>query len=176
MIGTKKHVLLAAIALVALGMAGPAAAQGGGKPGGKAGAKAGARAADESASCQILEIRASNEAGGIDKALEPLAKKLKKPPFSAWKTFGLLKKHDRSVAKMKSVDLDLVPGGKLSLLYREKSAGAKPRLRLSFTLDDKSGKRLFNGTVNLDVGDYTLIGGEPLDGDATYILGVACKV
>ena len=76
---------------------------------------------------------------------------------------------------MKAVDLALVPGGKLSLLFREKTAGPRPRLRLSFTLDDKSGKRLFNGTVNLDVGDYSLIGGESLEGDATYIIGVSCK-
>lgn len=166
MIGTKKHSWIAAVALAVIGASSPALAQG----------KGGAKPAEEKAACQILEIRASNEDGGIDKALEPLARKLKKPPFSAWKRFALLKKHDRAAVKMKAVDLDLVPGGKLSLLYREKSAGAKPRLRLSFTLDDKSGKRLFNGTVNLDVGDYTLIGGEPLDEGATYILGVACKV
>jgi hypothetical protein len=135
-----------------------------------------AAGADETARCEVLEIRASNEDGDVDPALRPLAKKLKKPPFSAWKRFALLKAHTQQVARMKSVDVALVPGGKLSLLYREKVAGKKKvRLRLSFTLDDKGGTRLFNGTVNLDAGDYSLIGGEPLDGDATYILAVTCK-
>jgi hypothetical protein len=133
------------------------------------------RPTEDKLSCQVLEIRASNEAETIDPTLKPLARKLRRPPFSAWKKFALLKRHDRTATKMKAVDVDLVPGGKLSLLYREQAQGKKPRLRLSFTLDDKAGRRLFNGTVNLDVGDYSLIGGEPLDGDATYIIGVTCK-
>lgn len=132
-------------------------------------------ARDDEASCQVLEVKASNDGEEIDAELKPLARKLKKPPFSAWKRFRLLKRHDRAVTRMKATDLDLVPGGKLSILYREQAGG---RLRLTFTLDDKSGKRLFNGTVNLDVGDYSLIGGEPFpgEGDATYIIGVSCKV
>jgi hypothetical protein len=129
--------------------------------------------ADEAATCHLLEIRASSDGAEIDGALKPLARKLKKPPFSAWSRFALLKQHDRSAARMKSVDVDLVTGGKLSLLFRDK--GDKGRLRLTFTLDDKGGKRLFNGTVNLEGGDYTLIGGESLDGGATYILGVTCR-
>jgi hypothetical protein len=137
---------------------------------------AAAAAAGDSASCEVLEIKASNDGSGIDPELKPLAKKLSKPPFSAWKRFALLKKQARSATRMKAVDMTLVPGGKLSLLYRERSADKRPRLRLTFTLDDASGKRLFNGTVNLDAGDYTLIGGEAMEGEATYIIGVACKV
>jgi hypothetical protein len=136
-----------------------------------------ARADAEKASCQVFEIKASNDDGGVDAALKPLAKKLKKPPFSAWKRFALLKKHDKAAVKMKAVELRLVPGGTLSILYRERAnAKGKARLRLTFTLDDKGGKRLFNGTVAVDVGDYSLIGGETLEDGATYILAVSCKV
>jgi hypothetical protein len=164
--GSMKCIGVLAVIVLGAAVARPAAAQKAAPP----------AAAKDDATCEILEIKASNEADEIDPALKPLARKLKKPPFSAWKRFSLLKKHQRVAAKMKAVDVDLVPGGKLSLLYRELSAGKKPRLRLQFTLDDKTGKRLFNGTVNLDAGDYSLIGGEPLEDDATYILGVTCKV
>ena len=152
---TTRRAWLAATILIALAVARPAAAD------------------EDSASCHLLEIRASGGGSEIDAALKPLARKLKKPPFSAWSRFALLKQHRRAAVRMKAVDVELVTGGKLSLLFRDK--GGKGRLRLTFTLDDKSGKRLFNGTVNLEGGDYTLIGGEPLDGDATYILGVTCR-
>lgn len=136
-----------------------------------------AHAADD-ATCQVYEIKASNGAGGVDPALRGLAKKLGKPPFSSWKTFELLKKHDRGIEQMKAFEVGLVPGGKLSLLYRDRSdpEGKKPRLRLSFTLDDKAGKRKLDGTIKLDSGDYYLIGGDELEGGGTYILAVSCAV
>jgi hypothetical protein len=130
-----------------------------------------------SAECQIFEIKASNDEGGVDPALRPLARKLKKPPFSSWKTFKLLKKHDKTVEKMKSLNLELVPGSKLSLLFRGASGGqpSKTRLRLSFALDDKNGKRKFDGTLNLDSGDYSLIGGDSIEGSGTYMLAISCR-
>jgi hypothetical protein len=131
----------------------------------------------EQIKCQVYEIKASNDDTGVDAALKPLAKKLKKPPFSSWKSFKLLKKHDKDIAKMKALSLGLVPGGKLSLLYRDKTAqeGKKVRLRLTFTLDDKAGKRKVDGTINLDSGDYYLIGGDSLKGGGTYILAISCS-
>jgi hypothetical protein len=130
-----------------------------------------------SADCQVFEIKASNDDGGVDDALKPLARKLKKPPFSSWKTFKLLKKHDKTVEKMKALSLALVTGSKLALLFRGASGGqpSKVRLRLSFALDDKSGKRKVDGTINLDSGDYSLIGGDSIEGGGTYILAVSCR-
>jgi hypothetical protein len=130
------------------------------------------------ADCTIYEIEASNAAPSVDKALTPLAKKLKKAPFSSWKTFKLLKKHDKRVQKMKALRQTLVTGSNLTLLYRDKSvAGAnnKTRLRLKFTLDDKNDKRKLDTTINVDSGDHSLIGGDELKGGGTYILGVSCK-
>lgn len=132
--------------------------------------------AASSADCRIFEIKATNEEGGVDPALRALARKLKKPPFSSWKTFKLLKKHEKQVEKMKALNLGLVTGSKLALLFRGVSGGqpSKSRLRLTFTLDDKSGKRKLDGTINLDSGDYSLIGGDSIEGGGTYIVAVSC--
>jgi hypothetical protein len=133
--------------------------------------------APTTANCQILEIKATNEGDGVDPDLKPLARKLKKPPFSSWKAFKLLKRHDKTVEKMKALNLGLVTGSKLTLLFRGSSGGQthKTRLRLGFTLDDKNGKRKVDGTINVDSGDYSLIGGDSIEGGATYIVAVSCK-
>jgi hypothetical protein len=140
-------------------------------------AHAQANAPAGTADCQIFEIKASNDGDGVDPQLKPLARKLKKPPFSSWKAFKLLKKHDKTVEKMKALNLSLVTGSKLTLLFRGASGSQdnKTRLRLTFTLDDKSGKRKLDGTINLDSGDYSLIGGDTIEGGGTYIVAVSCK-
>ena len=129
------------------------------------------------ADCIIYEIEASNGTPGVDKALTPLSKKLKKAPFSSWKTFKLLKKHDKRLQKMKALRQPLVTGSKLTLLYRDRSGGVenKVRLRLKFTLDDANDKRKLDSTINVDSGDHSLIGGDELKGGGTYILGVSCR-
>ena len=128
-------------------------------------------------SCSILEIRASNDPGGVDRELAPLERKLKKPPFSSWKSFKLLKRHEKTLEKMKALNLGLVTGGKLALLFRGASGGqaSNVRLRLTFALDDKAGKRQLDGTINIDSGDYSLLGGDSIEG-GTYIVAVTCKV
>jgi hypothetical protein len=136
-----------------------------------------ARADGDTAACRIFEIRASNDEGPIDRDLKPLERKLKRPPFSSWKKFELLKRQDRTLARNTSVNLKLVPGGRLSLLFRDltREQGKKPRLRLTFTLDDKGGKRKLDGTINLDSGDHYLIGGDELADGGTYILAIGCQ-
>ena len=115
--------------------------------------------AEEVASCTIFEIEASSGDGGIDADLKVLEKKLKKPPFSAWKSFKVVKKHAVKATLMKSLSLKLVKGGALSILYRDRTdaKGSKPRLRLALTLDDKNGKRKAEMTIKIDSGDYTLL-------------------
>jgi hypothetical protein len=95
------------------------------------------------ATCTFIEIKATSEAGGIDPSLSQLAGKLKRPPFSAWKTFTLLARHERHLARMKPADVSLKLGGKLEALFRQLSqaAGKKDRVSLSLALDDKQGKR-----------------------------------
>jgi hypothetical protein len=186
------RVVLAWTAVIALAAAPkPLLAQGKGKAKGhQKGAAAGAATqAQNGASpaptpqqvdCAIYEMAASDGKPDVDPALRPLQKKLKKPPFSSWKTFKLLKKHDQQAVRMKALNLKLVTGSKLSLLYRDQAAaqGKKVRLRLTFTLDDKNDKRKLNGTLNLDSGDFSLIGNEAdkLPDGGTYIVAVSCRV
>lgn len=133
--------------------------------------------AEKPINCEILEVRASNEDGGLDPALKPLAKKFKKPPFNSWKTFKLLKKHATKVEHMKEVAVKLTPGGRVAVLYRQRTseAGKNPRLHLEYTLDDKNGKRKVDAKVNLHPGDYTVYGGMSLPDGGTYILAITCR-
>lgn len=134
--------------------------------------------AQDRATCTVLEIQASNQGKGIDNALKPLAKKFKKPPFSSWNTFKLLKRHKKVAQQMKALSIKLVPGSTLSLLFRSATSSKKKkdRLRLTFTIDDKNGKRKLESTMNLDSGDYYLVGGDSLSEDSVYILATACSV
>ena len=134
--------------------------------------------AQDSATCKIFEIKATKGKGGIDPALKPLKKKLSQPPFDSWTSFKLMAKHDKKVERMKALELKLAPGGKLSLLYRDRTEapGKKSRLRLTFTLDDKTGKRIFDMTLKLDSGAFNLIAGGRLPDEAAYILATACSV
>jgi len=182
------RVLLACAAIIAL-TAVPSVLLAQGKGKGKGQNKGGAAAetqvpavppAPQQVDCTIYEMAASSDKPAVDPALRPLQKKLKKPPFSSWTSFKLLKKHDEQAVKMKALVLPLYTGSKLSLLYRDTSSsqGKKVRLRVTYTLDDKNGKRKLNSTLNLDSGDFSLIGGDwdKLPDGATYIVAVSCRV
>ena len=129
------------------------------------------------AACSFIEIKATNDAGGIDPKLSKLEGKLKKPPFSAWKTFSSLAQHTRRLNAMKVETIALELGGKLSVQLREHSkvAGKKDRVSLSLTLDDKRGKRALDSTVSVDAGDYVVIGYPLPDGNG-HLLAMTCKV
>ena len=183
-------VLTCALALVLAMVPGGLLAQGKGKGKGKDKKDADAKAATQppakppappqQVDCTIYEMAASSGKPDVDPALRPLVKKLKKPPFSSWTTFKLLKKHDQQAVQQKPLLLPLYTGSKLSLLYHgmSSSQGKKVRLRLAFTLDDKNGKRKLNSTLNLDSGDFSLIGGDwdKLAGGDTYIVAISCRV
>ncbi len=127
--------------------------------------------------CTFLEIDASSGGGGIDSALAPLASKLKKPPFSTWKSFRLRAKHERGLSRMKAEDISLKQGGKLSVLFRQhtQSAGKKLRLTLSLAFDDKNGKRALDSKVHVDAGDYfVIVTGQTADGGG-QLLAFTCK-
>lgn len=182
------RVVIACAAVIALtAVPGVLLAQGKGK--GKGQNKNGAAATQTTAAtpvtpqqvdCAVYEMAASSGKPDVDPALRPLQRKLKKPPFSSWTTFKLLKKHDQQAIQQKPLLLPLFTGSKLSLLYRDTSSsqGKKVRLRVTFTLDDKNGKRKLNSTLNLDSGDFSLIGGDwdKLPDGATYIVAVSCRV
>jgi len=132
----------------------------------------------DDAQCSIVEIRASNTKGGIDPGLKPIATKLKKPPFSAWNTFRIVKKQSATLPQMKPVSLPLSTGGKIGLLYKDRSdaKGHKPRLRVGVTLDSAAGKRKADVTLKFDSGDYTLVGQDAGKNGSARLLAIRCVV
>lgn len=132
----------------------------------------------DKALCDVLEIEASSQEGGIDKALAKIGNKLKRPPFSSWKSFKLIKKHNPVLTVMHAKKVTLDKGGNLTMLYRDRvdTKGKKTRLRLSFTVDSKDGTRLSDVTIKLDSGSYYMSGGRPLKDGGTYILAASCSV
>ncbi|MCG8421012.1 MAG: hypothetical protein MJE77_24080 [Proteobacteria bacterium] len=140
------------------------------------GAGATSSALAQTANCSFLEIEASNKEGGIDGKLKPLAKKLKKPPLSSWKSYKLVAKHDKSLARMKPEDIRLTLGGKLSALLRRQgnSQGQKTRFEVSITIDNKSGKRAVDSTINVSSGDY-LIFAFDVTSERGNLLAFTCK-
>ena len=139
---------------------------------------AGIAQANDAVRCQIFEIKASHgDVETIDRKLSAIETKLRKPPFRAWNVFEALATHRVTAERRRPVKLSLDPGGEMTLLYRDTSRaeGKKPRLRLSLTLDDEDGKRLMDATIQLDSGDWYLVGGESLGDDATYVLATGCR-
>ena len=132
----------------------------------------------DTASCDVFEIKATKDGTTIDAELEPLKKKLAKPPFSAWKSFTLTKKHAVKAEIMKSVTLKLAAGGKLGLLYKERNdgKGKKPRLRVVMTLDDAQGKRKADITLKFDSGDFCLVGQDAGKDGSAKVLAIRCTV
>ncbi len=140
------------------------------------------RAEGNDALCSVYEISASSDGSGIDKRLKLFSKKFKKEPFAAWKSFTLVKKHERKLVRMKAVTIKLVSGRKLSILYRDYYAPVvsskkqtKPRLRLSLSLDEKDGKRIVDTTIKLDSGDLNFTASSSEGGKAS-ILATSCTV
>ncbi len=138
----------------------------------------GSSAMADEANCTVFEIKATSGDGGIDAELKPITKKLKKPPFSAWKTFKVVGKHDVKAPQKKAVSISLDGGGKLGLLYKERSdaKGSKPRLRVGLTLDNKAGKRKADITLKVDSGDYTLVGQDADKDGSSRLLAIRCAI
>jgi hypothetical protein len=135
--------------------------------------------ADDAVRCQVFEIRASSgDSERIDPRLRSIEDKLRQAPFRAWNVFEALERHRVRAERRRPVKISLAPGGEMTLLYRDttRAEGRKPRLRLSLTLDDAEGKRLMDATIQLDSGDWYLVGGEALDENATYILATGCRL
>jgi hypothetical protein len=76
---------------------------------------------------------------------------------------------------MKASSLTLVHG-KAGLLLREVTARdkKKPRVQLGITLDDADGKRVLDSKVNVDAGDYLVVG-RSLRGGKGQLVALTCK-
>ena len=125
--------------------------------------------------CDVIEIHASTGTEAkIPDELKPLAKKLKKPPFSAWNVFKVLSRASKDLDSLKPMQLKLSLG-QASLLVRGITQGAKKaRIQLSITVDDQNGKRVLDTKVNADAGDYLVVG-RSLGESEGHLLALTCK-
>lgn len=133
--------------------------------------------ADVKADCEFVEISATTTATPkIDSALASIEKKLKKPPFSSWNTFSQLTRVARPLVQLKSESVKLSTGS-VSVLLREVTGlgGKRPRLALSVTMDDTDGKRVMDTKVNVDAGEFFLIG-RSLANNAGHVLALSCRM
>lgn len=132
--------------------------------------------ADNPVACTVVEIEASTtDAPAIGPELRPLEKKLKKPPFSSWNTFKQLGSHAVTLEPMKASTLTLVHG-KAQLLLREVTAKGqkKARISLGINVDDADGKRVVDTKVNVDAGDYLVVG-RSLKNNRGHLIAMNCK-
>jgi hypothetical protein len=120
--------------------------------------------------CTFLEIVASTgDKPAIDPDLKPLEKKLKKPPFSAWNTFRVESRHDKTLQKSKPESIAL-KSGKASVMLRDHTSG---RVQLEISVDDGSGKRIVAAKPDLPDGEWLVLGTNAnADG---HLLALACK-
>ncbi len=129
-----------------------------------------AAAADERASCSYLEISATTgNAPAIDPELQPLEKKLKKPPFASWNTFHKLSGGPVALDKLKAQTLRLGQGA-ASILLRDRT---DKRVELTVSIDGADGKRVLDNKQNVAVGDWVVWGHNVKDDG--HILALVCK-
>ena len=130
-------------------------------------------AADEHADCNYLEIAATTGASpSVDPELQPLAKKLGKPPFASWSTFHKLSGGPVPLVKLKAVSLKLAQGA-AQLLLRDRQADGK-RLEITVQIDGADGKRVLDNKQSVDVGEWT-VWGHSIAKDDGHILALTCK-
>lgn len=133
-------------------------------------AAAGPVRADTKADCDYLEIWASNTSKpAIDPELQPLEKKLKKPPFSSWNTFHKLASGKFSLVQLKAEQVKLQKGN-ASFLLRDRS---EKRLELTIAIDGADGKRVLDTKQSVNIGEWNIWGHSV--GDDGHILALTCK-
>jgi hypothetical protein len=131
----------------------------------------------DTVNCSIVEIEASTaEPPSMDAALKPLERKLRKPPFSSWNNFKQLGSQSLSLETMKPGAVTLVHGKATLILRDVQPPGAKKsRLSLGISLDDDGGKRVLDSKVNVDAGDYFVVG-RSLPASKGHLVALTCKL
>lgn len=126
--------------------------------------------------CSVVEIEATvGDRPSVDPELKALERKLKKPPFSSWNTFKRLGATSLALAPAKVGEAQLVHG-KLGVMLRDVSerGGKRPRLAMGVTLDDAAGRRVVDTKINVDAGDWFMLG-RSLPGNKGHLIALNCK-
>jgi len=136
----------------------------------------GVQVAQADVACSVWEIEASSAKDpAMDAELKPLQRKLKKPPFASWNVFHRIGAHELALAPQQVGSVTLVHG-KAGLMLRDlvTREGKKPRVALGITVDDAAGKRVIDTKINVDVGDFFLVG-QALSSDKSQLVAFTCK-
>ena len=121
--------------------------------------------------CNLLAIRASNNGGGIDPSLNNYKVQLKRPPFSAFKSFRLIKKQILTLHLKRKVNFVTISGNVRGSLTFERIKGRFLNLRLVLF---KGKKELLRTLVSVLKGKPFFIAGPSIRG-GTLIMGIICK-
>jgi hypothetical protein len=128
--------------------------------------------ADVTTECDFLEISAKTGAKpAIDAELQPVEKKLKKPPFATWNQFKLLSHTKRSLTKKKPEAVNLKLGAATATLVEIVD---KSKVRINITMDDAKGKQVANNTATVEAGDYVIFVHELANNDG-HLLSLTCN-
>lgn len=126
---------------------------------------------------EVIVLHGTNDGKGLDPALPADVRgKLEKPPFSSFNSYKLLEKHDLVLPKGEAKEKKLPDGGKMSLLFKEMTAGKKKedptKFVLSASIEKADGKQFLPGLdVNAVKGDYFFIAGQKYSG-GILVIGV----
>ena len=127
------------------------------------------------ASCAVLEIHAKKGPPKMAKALPPkLARQLRRPPFSSWKNF-------RVVRAVRRVFADPGVRHKIGLqrgsLMLHRLPNANNQYKLLFVLKNPRGKRVLRTKVGVSPKTYFLVAGlrlEPGSRDGIQVIALSC--
>lgn len=126
--------------------------------------------------CTVRAMHGLEAAGGIDKRLKVLKKKLKRPPFSPYKTIKLLQAKKLTIAQSSHQQTTLPDGKVLRLTFKEKLLlKGRLRVRMHLKLSEPKSKKLLARTIySIADGGTFLVAGAKYKG-GIMIIGVTCK-
>jgi hypothetical protein len=128
--------------------------------------------ADITAECEFLEMSAkAGDKSSMDPELQPVEKKLKKPPFSTWNQFKLLSRSQKALAKKKLEPINLKIGSATATLVEIVD---KSKVRITVTMDDDKGKQVASNTTTVEAGDHVIFV-HPLANNEGHLLSLTCK-
>jgi hypothetical protein len=126
--------------------------------------------ADVVADCSYFEISATSGATpAIDPELQPLERKLKRPPFSSWNKFHKLAAGAVHLVQHKAEALHLAQGA-ATLLLRDRHDA---RIEWTISVDGADGKRVIDTKQNVNAGDWNVVGHNVKDDG--HILALMCR-
>ena len=125
--------------------------------------------------CVFKTVQALPDGDGtMDPAINMLREDLKRPPFTAWKTFKMLGRQEQELAEGATANYSTPDGRTASLTYSGHSVReGKHAIRVVFDIHG-AGKSNAHTTLTLDEGGHFVVAGHKHQG-GILIYAVSCK-